>query len=66
MKGTIALAFILLLVLILAAYTTGVVSDANAIGGQALNLVYGISGRTTAGQFAGYPSGTVTSAGKVL
>ena len=62
MKGTIALAFILLLVLILAAYYVGVTSDATAIGGQVLNLVYGVSGRTTSGAFAGYPGGGGTPA----
>lgn len=58
MRESIALAFILLLVLIMAAYYVGVVSDAKAIGGQALNLVYGVSGRTTSGTFAGYPGGS--------
>lgn len=58
MSGTISLAFVLLLVLILAAYYTGVSSDAQAIGGQLTNLTYAVSGRNNNGQFAGYPQGT--------
>lgn len=62
MSGTISLAFILLLVLILAAYYVGVTSDAKAIGGQLLNLTYAVSGRNTQGQFAGYPGGVPAAA----
>lgn len=55
MSGTVAMAFVLLLVLILVAYYVGVQSDAQAVGTQLVNMSYALTGRTSQGSFAGYP-----------
>lgn len=57
MKGTVVLAFILLLAVIAAAYYVGASTDTLALAKAVQQGAYALTGRTSAGQFASYPGG---------
>lgn len=58
MDATIRYIFLLSALLIVAAYFVGVATDVNAFSAGATRLVYAVTGRNQAGQFAAYPTGT--------
>ena len=59
-RQALAYAFFLSLALIAAVYFIGVATDAKAFGAAINQLVLSLTGRTSSGQFANYPSSTAT------
>lgn len=49
--------FVLLALLIFAAYYAGLSTDARAFGASATSVMYALTGRNSSGQFQSYPSG---------
>jgi hypothetical protein len=56
LKNTIALAFTLLLVLMLLVYYQGLQADAGAVGSTVTNWGYMLTGRNGQGGFSSYPA----------
>lgn len=56
MKGTVGLAFILLLVLMFLIYYQGLGSDLGAVSSLGTNWFYALSGRSSQGVPANYPT----------
>ena len=63
MDKTIRYLFFLGALLIVVAYFVGAATETNSLATGATKLIYAVTGRTSAGQFASYPSGggTVTN-----
>lgn len=55
MRGNIAFVFMLMALLVVVAYSAGLVSDAQAVATGLTRLINAITGRTASGQFAAYP-----------
>jgi hypothetical protein len=57
MDNTIRFIFLLSALLIVTAYFVGAATETNSLANGATKLVYAVTGRTSAGAFAGYPQG---------
>ncbi len=58
MNDTIRYIFLLSLVLVVAAYASGVATDARAFTSFFQQIIYSAQGRNSSGAFAAYPGGT--------
>jgi hypothetical protein len=58
--STIRYIFFLMALLILTAYFVGAATETNSLASGATKLVYALTGRSSTGQFASYPSGAST------
>jgi hypothetical protein len=59
--GAVVFIFILLFFLIAVAYYVGTTTDALALGKAGQQFAYAVTGRTSTGTFAGYPTGGGTA-----
>lgn len=56
MRGNMAMVFVIMLVLVMVAYSAGLVSDINVSVAGMTRIINALTGRNAQGNFAGYPA----------
>lgn len=55
MRGNMAMVFVIMLVLVMLAYSAGLVSDIGAFTAGSTRIINALTGRNAAGNFAAFP-----------